>query len=74
MSTSPEKEMKRLQRDIFRRHNFKTNNVNIAMYVQFLAMYAHFLYVRPIFVTLPPGISPITVNNNKKKTSVVFSP
>jgi hypothetical protein len=28
----------------------------------FLAMYVHFLYVRPVFVTLPPGISPIAVN------------
>jgi hypothetical protein len=28
----------------------------------FLAMYVHFLFVRPIFVTLPPGISPIAVN------------
>jgi hypothetical protein len=28
----------------------------------FLAMYDHFLFVRPIFVTLPPGISPIAVN------------
>jgi hypothetical protein len=28
----------------------------------FLAMYVHFLYVRPIFVTLPPGISVIAVN------------
>jgi hypothetical protein len=28
MSTSPEKEMRRLQGDIFRRYNFKTNNVN----------------------------------------------
>jgi hypothetical protein len=27
----------------------------------FLAMYVHFLYVRPIFVTLPPGIRPIEV-------------
>jgi hypothetical protein len=27
----------------------------------FLAMYVHYLYVRPIFVTLPPGISPIAV-------------
>jgi hypothetical protein len=27
----------------------------------FLAMYVHFLYVRPILVTLPPGISPIAV-------------
>jgi hypothetical protein len=28
MSTSPEKEMKRLQGDIFRRYDFKTNNLN----------------------------------------------
>jgi hypothetical protein len=33
MSTSPVKEMKLLQRDIFRRCNFKTNNVNRSLVV-----------------------------------------
>jgi hypothetical protein len=32
-------------------------------------MYVHSLPVHPIFVTLPPGISPIAVNNNNNNNN-----